>query len=575
MELRTQISVATIVPLLLTVSIVIGVGYLMLNKSPQMQTLGYAPGLITLGSCLLYFWLVVFDNNRTKRQISQYLSSMNQPVDRPKAEGQVEAQVEGQVEVRAHLERIITLLEQSNELASGGNKELMTAISEVVHDGLKKHATTILRSNNQHIEYMVSSIASIVSEHLKPGIDDIISELTRTNKTLRQSDTQGIQTSIQQLVNAISDIKSFKDDLFVELARLAETLNVKQGEYDGEIKGIIGQLQLLPGQMHSTYTQLATDLSAAINDMRGIYTDARESTTSLAAASTDVRLLTAGLAKSTYSQERLCLSFNDLFKKVDDISILNTQLLEKEKNTIKALETTIEKTLTNLVIQTDIFTVRTTEGLNRFINDVTSGLSKTSGSIDNQNTRLIEWTNSIDQHISKLSTQNTTTQEGFKKLIALINSAIEKQANTLGNSSKAVNLIRESAVLLLTASADVRLITEGLVKSTDIQERLGVNFNNLLKEIEAKGIRNSQLLEKEINTFNALEDTIERLLSNLVTQTDAFTGRTTEGLNRFINDITSGLSGSVNGLRGVINIQTELVDEISSTMVQLNDKLKG
>ncbi|MBF0590450.1 MAG: hypothetical protein HQL02_00025 [Nitrospirae bacterium] len=571
MELRTQISVATIVPLLLTVSIVIGVGYLMLNKSPQMQTLGYAPGLITLGSCLLYFWLVVFDNNRTKRQISQYLSSMNQPVDRPKAEGQVE----GQVEVRAHLERIITLLEQSNELARGGNKELMTAISEVVHDGLKKHATTILRSNNQHIEYMVSSIASIVSEHLKPGIDDIISELTRTNKTLRQSDTQGIQTSIQQLVNAISDIKSFKDDLFVELARLAETLNVKQGEYDGEIKGIIGQLQLLPGQMHSTYTQLATDLSAAINDMRGIYTDARESTTSLAAASTDVRLLTAGLAKSTYSQERLCLSFNDLFKKVDDISILNTQLLEKEKNTIKALETTIEKTLTNLVIQTDIFTVRTTEGLNRFINDVTSGLSKTSGSIDNQNTRLIEWTNSIDQHISKLSTQNTTTQEGFKKLIALINSAIEKQANTLGNSSKAVNLIRESAVLLLTASADVRLITEGLVKSTDIQERLGVNFNNLLKEIEAKGIRNSQLLEKEINTFNALEDTIERLLSNLVTQTDAFTGRTTEGLNRFINDITSGLSGSVNGLRGVINIQTELVDEISSTMVQLNDKLKG
>ncbi|KJU85448.1 membrane protein [Candidatus Magnetobacterium bavaricum] len=785
-DLRTQVSVVTIVPLIMAVSIVLGMGYLLLSKAPQVQALVYAPALIVMASCLLYFWLIIFDNNRTKRQINEYLMLMNHPPPDVRKSEVPESQF--QTELQANLARIITLLEQSNEPpVGGGNKELVNSVREAIEEGLKKHATTMHKSNNQHIEYIVSILKDIVSEDIKPAIDAIVSELTRTNTAITQADNQS-QTSMQQLVNAINDLKSFKDYIITELARLPETLNIKPTQYSEDIKAIIGQLQLLPEQMRSTQTTLTTCLSAAINDIQCLYRDGfehigklsthstiayenlerliplidssiekqadtlkesthvvnliresavllagasgdvrffieglvkaadsqerlyinfndlfkeiegisklntrllekeqstfkelegtiektltnlviqtdvftvhttewlngfindvtsglsktsdsmdkqtarlmewtnsvdqhigklsthstivhenlerliplidssiekqadtlkesthvvnliRESAALLAVASGDVRLFIKGLVKAADSQERLYINFNDLFKEIEGISKLNTRLLEKEQSTFKELEGTIEKTLTNLVIQTDVFTVRTTEWLSRFINDVTSGLSKTSGSMDKQTARLMDWTNSVDQHISKLSTQSTITQDGFNKLVNLINSAIEKQARITENSSRAVNLIKESAVLLVSASTGVKGLTDGLINATDTQGKLYVSFNDMLREIEGKSTLNTQLLEQEKLTLKEIEATIERLLLNLVKQTDIFTGRTTDGLSRFINDINTGLSTSVNSLRGVIHVQTELVDEISSALVQLNDKLKG
>ncbi|KJU83332.1 membrane protein [Candidatus Magnetobacterium bavaricum] len=759
-DLRAQVSVTTILPLVVAVSVVLSVGYLLLSKTPQVQALVYVPALITMASCLLYFWLVVLDNSRTKRQINEYLMLMNHPPpDVPKSEVPVGLHVG----LQASLERIIALLEQSKEpQVVGGNKELMTSVCEVIDEGLKKHANTMHKANNQHIEYIVSTLNDIVSERLKPGIDAIVSELTKTNASLSHADkqtqasmlrlvnaitdlktfmedferigkpsTQGIdaivstlngivserlkpgidaivseltktnaslshadkqtQASILQLVNAITDLKTFMEDferigkpstqgidaqetceklidrinstierqldtlndsaqaanlIRESAALLAETSSDVKGLTEGLVKSTYLQERLcvnfnglfreIEGRSmlnaheelkkfiddiasslsktsesidkqntrllewtnnidqhtnklsahstiaHENLERLIPLINSAIekqadtlNDSTHMVNLIRESAVLLAGASGDVRCLTEGLVKSSDSQERLYINFKDLFKEIEGISKLNTRLLAKEQVTFKELEGTIEKTLTNLVIQTDVFTVHTTEWLNRFINDVTSGLSKTSGSMDKQTTRLMEWTNIVDQQISKLSTQSTITQEGFKKLVSLINSAIEKQANTIEDSSRAVNLIKESAVLLVSASTGVKGLTDGLIKSADTQEKLYANFRDMLRDIEGKSTLNTQLLEQEKLTFKELEATIERLLSNLIKQTDIFTGRTTDGLSRFINDINSGLSGSVNGLRGVIHVQTELVDEISSVLVQLNDKLKG
>ncbi|MBF0345331.1 MAG: hypothetical protein HQL06_14010 [Nitrospirae bacterium] len=1068
-SLKTVYSFAKLMLIILVFSTVFGVGYLLLNLRTQIQPLVYIPGLIILASSMFYFWLVVFENELTKRQIDEYFKLMNPPLDSESG-------------VKVSLERIISLIEQSNEMARGKEGNLVTSIREAIHEGLKKHATTIHRSNNQHIEYIVSSFNSILSDNLKPLIEGLTSELSKANTNLKHTNSETFHASIEHIVNAVNEVRLFKEVMNTEVVKIEETFNerynvllsdfkvvmteflekhenygsvfydrlinqiakneavrydtgvsltnelsstisaflqeignkinelltglstvdlTRPGEYDikthtineqlqllpeqirstttelitylsatvnnmqktyvdgfenitNRINGLLNslelstneinnkyqlsikeitngmtattnnmdtqsakfvqwtntiseyinnltshnaimlvnfkdlindfvnaidkqahtlensnnaanlikdstvllltassdvrlladglvktkdsqeklydsfnsllnevmktevvkieetfnerynvllsdfkvvmteflekhenygsvfydrlinqiakneavrydtgvsltnelsstisaflqeignkinelltglstvdltrpgeydikthtineQLQLLPEQIRSTTTELITYLSATVNNMQKTYVDGFENITNringllnslelstneinnkyqlsikeitngmtattnnmdtqsakfvqwtntiseyinnltshnaimlvnfkdlindfvnaidkqahtlensnnaanlikdsavlLLTASSDVRLLADGLVKTKDSQEKLYDSFNSLLNEAENRTMLDTQLLEREKKTIKELEAVIERILTGLTTQTDLFTVRTTEELNRFIKDLSSGLSTsvsglinslelntteinnkyqlsikeitnsmttTTISLDKQNTKLSEWTSRISEYISKLSTHSTITQDGFKSLISRISNAIEKQAYTLENSDKAVSLIKDSAVLLTNASTDVKLLTDGLVRTKDSQEKLYISFNNLIKEIESRKVHNIQLLEREKVAFKELEGIIERILTNLVKQTDEFTVRTTEDLNKFINDIAYGLSGSVSGLRGVVSVQTELVDEISSTLVKLNDKLKS
>ncbi|MBF0608403.1 MAG: hypothetical protein HQL61_12740, partial [Magnetococcales bacterium] len=424
-DLKAQASVAIIVPMLLAVSIIFGMGYLLLSKTPHVQALVYVPALITLGSCVLYFWLTVLDNNQTKQQISEYLRLMNHHPSsgmesQVQAESDAEAESDAQTNLaylQASLETIIALLEQSNRLAAGAvNKEVILSVCETIDEGLKKHVNTMHRSNSQHVEYIISNINEIFFTNLKPGIDAIVCGLNRTDD--KQTDSQ---STIRQLVSAIDGMKSFKDDIVVELAKLPEALNAIPLQYSQDIKSVIEQLQLLPEQMRSTYTKLTTYLSSAINEIQGLYADGFE-------------------------------------------------------------------------------------------------------------------------QISKLSAHGTMAQENLEKLIERINAAIEKQLDTFNDGARAAHLVSETASALATTSADIRLLTDGLIKSADSHERLCVNFNDLFKETEGISRLNSQVLEKQQSTFREFQDAIEKVLTNLVHQTDVFTGRTTEGLRQFIDDIVSSLS---------------------------------
>ncbi len=619
-DLKAQASVAIIVPMLLAVSIIFGMGYLLLSKTPHVQALVYVPALITLGSCVLYFWLTVLDNNQTKQQISEYLRLMNHHPSsgmesQVQAESDAEAESDAQTNLaylQASLETIIALLEQSNRLAAGAvNKEVILSVCETIDEGLKKHVNTMHRSNSQHVEYIISNINEIFFTNLKPGIDAIVCGLNRTDD--KQTDSQ---STIRQLVSAIDGMKSFKDDIVVELAKLPEALNAIPLQYSQDIKSVIEQLQLLPEQMRSTYTKLTTYLSSAINEIQGLYADGfeqisklsahgtmaqenleklierinaaiekqldtfndgaraahlvSETASALATTSADIRLLTDGLIKSADSHERLCVNFNDLFKETEGISRLNSQVLEKQQSTFREFQDAIEKVLTNLVHQTDVFTGRTTEGLRQFIDDIVSSLSKTSGTMENQRTRLLEWTDSIDQHMDKLSCHSALTQENFERLMAGITSAVDKQADTLKDSAQVVGLIKESVALLATVSGDISLLTDGLIKSMDSHDRLYVSFNDLFRETEGISKLNSQLFEKHQATFKELEGTIEKVLTNLVHQADVFTGRTTEGLRQFIDDIVSSLSKTSGTMENQRTRLLEWTDSIDQHMDKLS-----
>ncbi|WP_040336411.1 hypothetical protein [Candidatus Magnetobacterium casense] len=593
-NLKAQASVATIVPMLLAVSIIFGMGYLLLSKTPHVQALVYVPALITLGSCVLYFWLTVLDNNRTKQQISEYLRLMNHyppsgMESQVQAESETDAETDAQTNlayVQANLETIIALLEQSNRLAASAvNKELILSVRETIDEGLKKHANTIHQSNSQHVEYIISSINEIFFTNLKPGIDAIVCGLNSTDD--KQTDSQ---TTIQQLVSAIDGMKSFKDDIVTELAKLPEALNATPLQYSQDIKAVIEQLQLLPEQMRSTYTKLTTYLSSAINEIQGLYADGFEQISKLSAHSTMTqenfeKLIerintaiekqldtfndtvqaahlvneTASVLATTSSDIRLLT--DGLLKETEGISKLNSQLLEKQQSTFREFQDVTEKVLINLVHQADAFTGRTTEGLRQFIDDIVSSLSKTAGTMENQRTRLLEWTDSIDQHMGKLSTHSALTQENFERLMIGITSAIDKQADTLKDSAQVVGLIKESVTLLATTSGDISLLTDGLVKSTDSHDRLYVSFNDLFKETEGISKLNSQLFEKHQATFKELEGTIEKVLTNLVHQADVFTGRTTDGLRQFIDDIVSSLSKTTNTME---NQHTRLLEWTNS-----------
>ncbi|MBV6340552.1 hypothetical protein [Candidatus Magnetobacterium casense] len=615
-DLKAQASVAIIVPMLLAVSIIFGMGYLLLSKTPHVQALVYVPALITLGSCVLYFWLTVLDNNQTKQQISEYLRLMNHHPSsgmesQVQAESDAEAESDAQTNLaylQASLETIIALLEQSNRLAAGAvNKELILSVCETIDEGLKKHANTVHRSNSQHVENLISNITEIFFTNLKPGIDAIVCGLNRTDD--KQTDSQ---STIRQLVSAIDGMKSFKDDIVVELARLPEALNAIPLQYSQDIKSVIEQLQLLPEQMRSTYTKLTTYLSSAINEIQGLYADGfeqisklsahgtmaqenleklierinaaiekqldtfndgaraahlvSETASALATTSADIRLLTDGLIKSADSHERLCVNFNDLFKETEGISRLNSQVLEKQQSTFREFQDAIEKVLTNLVHQTDVFTGRTTEGLRQFIDDIVSSLSKTSGTMENQRTRLLEWTDSIDQHMDKLSCHSALTQENFERLMSGITNAVDKQADTLKDTTQVVERIKESVALLATASGDISLLTDGLIKSMDSHDRLYVSFNDLFRETEGISKLNSQLFEKHQATFKELEGTIEKVLTNLVHQADVFTGRTTDGLRQFIDDIVSSLSKTAGTMENQHARLLEWTDSIDQHM---------
>ncbi|MBF0338866.1 MAG: hypothetical protein HQL05_13680 [Nitrospirae bacterium] len=602
-NLKAQASVATIVPMLLAVSIIFGMGYLLLSKTPHVQALVYVPALITLGSCVLYFWLTVLDNNRTKQQISEYLRLMNHyppsgMESQVQAESETDAETDAQTNlayVQANLETIIALLEQSNRLAASAvNKELILSVRETIDEGLKKHANTIHQSNSQHVEYIISSINEIFFTNLKPGIDAIVCGLNSTDD--KQTDSQ---TTIQQLVSAIDGMKSFKDDIVTELAKLPEALNATPLQYSQDIKAVIEQLQLLPEQMRSTYTKLTTYLSSAINEIQGLYADGFEQISKLSAHSTMTqenfeKLIerintaiekqldtfndtvqaahlvneTASVLATTSSDIRLLT--DGLLKETEGISKLNSQLLEKQQSTFREFQDVTEKVLINLVHQADAFTGRTTEGLRQFIDDIVSSLSKTAGTMENQRTRLLEWTDSIDQHMGKLSTHSALTQENFERLMIGITSAIDKQADTLKDSAQVVGLIKESVTLLATTSGDISLLTDGLVKSTDSHDRLYVSFNDLFKETEGISKLNSQLFEKHQATFKELEGTIEKVLTNLVHQADVFTGRTTDGLRQFIDDIVSSLSKTASTMENQHTRLLEWTDSIDQHVGKLS-----